>query len=147
MLQIILKQMQLNGYQALYLDGQVPPQERLKLADSFNEGEGQVFLVSLKAGGTGLNLTGADVVIHYDPWWNPAAEEQATDRVYRIGQTRKVDVIRLVTHDTIEESVVELCRRKKELFEQLITPGQDLVTALTEEEIRQLFAQTEDRER
>ena len=139
MLQILEKQLQLNGYRIMYLDGHVPADERLDMAERFNAGEGEIFLISLKAGGTGLNLTGADVVIHYDPWWNPAAEEQATDRVYRIGQTKKVDVIRLVTHATIEEQVIELCKRKKELFDQLITPGEDLVTALTEEEIRGLF--------
>ncbi len=139
MLQIMEKQMKLLGYRVMYLDGHVPAEERLDMAERFNAGEGEIFLISLKAGGTGLNLTGADLVIHYDPWWNPAAEEQATDRVYRIGQTKKVDVIRLVTHDTIEEQVIELCRRKKELFDQLITPGEDLVTALTEDEIRGLF--------
>ncbi len=139
MLQIMQKQMKLLGYHTLYLDGHVPAEERLHMADEFNAGTGEIFLISLRAGGTGLNLTGADVVIHYDPWWNPAAEDQATDRVYRIGQKHKVDVIRLVTHDTIEEQVVELCQRKKELFQQLITPGEDLVTALSEEEIRQLF--------
>lgn len=139
MLQIMEKQLQLSGYRIMYLDGHVPADERLDMAERFNAGEGEVFLISLKAGGTGLNLTGADVVIHYDPWWNPAAEEQATDRVYRIGQTKKVDVIRLVTHATIEEQVIELCKKKKELFDQLITPGEDLVTALTEEEIRGLF--------
>ena len=139
MLQIMEKQMKLMGYRVMYLDGHVPAEERLDMAERFNAGEGEIFLISLKAGGTGLNLTGADVVIHYDPWWNPAAEEQATDRVYRIGQSKNVDVIRLVTHETIEEQVIELCKKKKELFEQLIKPGEDLVTALTEEEIRGLF--------
>ena len=110
------------------------------MVERFNGGFGQVFLISLKAGGMGLNLTGADMVIHYDPWWNPAAEEQATDRAYRIGQSRKVDVIRLVTHDSIEEQVVALGERKRALFDQLITPGEQLVTALTEADIRALFA-------
>lgn len=110
------------------------------MAEKFNAGQGQAFLISLKAGGTGLNLTGADMVIHYDPWWNPAAEDQATDRAHRIGQTKKVDVVRLVTHESIEEQVVALGQRKKTLFDQLITPGEQLATALTEADIRALFA-------
>lgn len=112
----------------------------MEMTAEFNEGNTQIFLISLKAGGTGLNLTGADMVIHYDPWWNPAAEDQATDRAHRIGQTRKVEVIRLVTHDSIEEQVVALGQRKKALFDQLITPGEELVTGLTEQDIRALFA-------
>ena len=111
------------------------------MCEQFNAGsEGsQIFLISLKAGGTGLNLTGADMVIHYDPWWNPAAEEQATDRAYRIGQTRKVEVIRLVTHGSIEEQVVALGQRKKALFEQLIKPGESQVSGLSPQEIMSLF--------
>lgn len=140
MLKILRKQLENEGYTTMYLDGETPPAKRLEMTEQFNAGQGQVFLISLKAGGTGLNLTGADMVIHYDPWWNPAAEDQATDRAHRIGQTRKVEVIRLVTHDSIEEKVVELGQRKKALFDQLITPGEELVTALTEQDIRSLFA-------
>ena len=140
MLKILRRQLERAGYQCMYLDGETPPSRRLEMTAEFNEGSGQIFLISLKAGGTGLNLTGADMVIHYDPWWNPAAEEQATDRAYRIGQTRKVEVVRLVTHASIEEQVVELGQRKKALFDQLITPGEELVTALTEQDIRALFA-------
>ena len=109
------------------------------MTEQFNGGQGQIFLISLKAGGTGLNLTGADMVIHYDPWWNPAAEDQATDRAYRIGQTRKVEVVRLVTHGSIEEQVVALGRRKKALFDQLIKPGETLVGGLSPQEILSLF--------
>lgn len=139
MLKILRKQLESEGYATMYLDGETPPAKRLEMTEQFNGGQGQIFLISLKAGGTGLNLTGADMVIHYDPWWNPAAEDQATDRAHRIGQTRKVEVLRLVTHDSIEEKVVELGRRKKALFDQLITPGEELVTALTEQDIRALF--------
>ena len=139
MLRILRRRLEEAGYTCLYLDGSTPGETRLDLTARFNAGEGQVFLISLKAGGTGLNLTGADMVIHYDPWWNPAAEDQATDRAHRIGQTRVVEVIRLVTHGTIEEQVVELGQRKKELFDQLITPGEELVTSLTEREVRELF--------
>lgn len=128
-----------EGYSTMYLDGDTPAGERLGLTERFNGGEGQIFLISLRAGGSGLNLTGADVVIHYDPWWNPAAEEQATDRAHRIGQTKKVDVIRLVMGDSIEEKVVELGERKKALFDRLIMPGESGLEALSEQDIRALF--------
>lgn len=140
MLKILRKRLEEEGYETMYLDGETPPSRRLEMTEQFNGGQGQIFLISLKAGGTGLNLTGADMVIHYDPWWNPAAEDQATDRAHRIGQTRKVEVIRLVTHGSIEEQVVALGQRKKALFDQLITPGEMLVTGLTEQDIRALFA-------
>ena len=102
--------------------------------------EYRLFLISLRAGGSGLNLTGADLVIHYDPWWNPATEDQATDRAHRIGQQKKVQVIRLVTGESIEEQVVDLGGRKKALFERLITPGESVLSALTEQDIRGLFS-------
>lgn len=140
MLKILRRQLEAAGYSCMYLDGETPASRRMEMTAEFNEGNTQIFLISLKAGGTGLNLTGADMVIHYDPWWNPAAEDQATDRAHRIGQTRKVEVIRLVTHDSIEEQVVALGQRKKALFDQLITPGEELVTGLTEQDIRALFA-------
>jgi SNF2 family DNA or RNA helicase len=85
------------------LQGSTPKERRLELVERFNGGEADVFLISLKAGGTGLNLTGASVVIHYDPWWNMAAQEQATDRAHRIGQTRSVQVCKLIAAATIEE--------------------------------------------
>ena len=128
-----------EGYETLYLDGETPAGDRLGLTERFNGGEGQIFLISLRAGGSGLNLTGADAVIHFDPWWNPAAEDQATDRAHRIGQTKKVDVIRLVMGDSIEEKVVELGERKKALFDRLITPGESGLEALSEQDIRNLF--------
>jgi len=139
MLKLLRTRLEENGISTLYLDGDTPAGDRLSLTERFNQGEGQVFLISLKAGGSGLNLTGADLVILYDPWWNPAAEEQATDRAHRIGQQKKVQVIRLVTGETIEEQVVELGARKKALFEKLITPGETVLTAMTEQEIRSLF--------
>ena len=139
MLKLLQKRLEENGFSILYLDGDTPAGDRLSLTERFNQGEGQVFLISLKAGGSGLNLTGADMVILYDPWWNPAAEEQATDRAHRIGQEKKVQVIRLVTGETIEEQVVELSARKKALFERLITPGESILSAMSEQEIRSLF--------
>ena len=139
MLAIIRESLSQAGIGALYLDGNTPPQERLRLTDEFNHGGAPVFLISLRAGGYGLNLTAADTVIHYDPWWNPAVEEQATDRAHRIGQTRAVHVIRLIAHDTIEEKVSELQLRKKELIDLVVTPGEVLPSALSAKDIRALF--------
>ena len=140
MLKILRCRLEENGFSTLYLDGDTPAGDRLNLTERFNGGEAQIFLISLRAGGSGLNLTGADLVIHYDPWWNPATEDQATDRAHRIGQQKKVQVIRLVTGESIEEQVVELGGRKKALFERLITPGESVLSALTEQDIRGLFA-------
>ena len=139
MLRLIEARLRQEGIQSLYLDGDTPADERVRLCDSFNAGEGSVFLLSLKAGGTGLNLTGADMVIHYDPWWNPAAEEQAVDRAHRIGQTREVEVIRLLVHNSIEEQVVGMSQAKRTLFDKLITPGESMPARLTQEDLLKLF--------
>lgn len=139
MLQIIKKRLSREGVKTLYLDGDTKPEMRQELCDRFNAGEGQVFLISLKAGGTGLNLTGADLVIHYDPWWNPATEDQATDRAHRIGQTRDVDVIRLIAQDTIEEKVTDLSKRKRAIFDKVVLAGETALSSLSEEDIRALF--------
>lgn len=139
MLHLIEKRFRQEGIPYLYLDGETPAAQRVDLCRRFNEGETNVFLISLKAGGTGLNLTGADLVIHYDPWWNPTAEEQATGRAHRIGQTKKVEVIRLVVHHSIEEQVLQMSGRKRRLFDQLITPGEEMPTRLTEKDILSLF--------
>lgn len=139
MLRLIEKRLNQEGIPSLYLDGETPGPQRLDLTHRFNAGEASVFLISLKAGGTGLNLTGADLVIHYDPWWNPTAEEQATGRAHRIGQTKKVEVMRLVVHHSIEEQVLSMSARKRRLFDQLITPGEEMPTRLTEKDILSLF--------
>ena len=139
MLRILQRRLEAVGIRCLYLDGETPPKRRIELVDEFNGGEGQVFLISLKAGGSGLNLVGADTVIHFDPWWNPAAEDQATDRAHRIGQKNTVNVIRLITRGTIEEQVVRLGERKRALFDQMITAGETMPTQLTQEDIRALF--------
>ena len=139
MLHLIEKRLVQAGIPYLYLDGETPAAQRLELTRRFNGGETSVFLISLKAGGTGLNLTGADLVIHYDPWWNPTAEEQATGRAHRIGQTKKVEVLRLVVHHSIEEQVLRMSARKRRLFDQLITPGEEMPTRLTEKDILSLF--------
>ncbi|HUR45054.1 MAG TPA: C-terminal helicase domain-containing protein, partial [Candidatus Saccharimonadales bacterium] len=108
--------------------------------DQFQKGEVAVFLISLKAGGTGLNLTAADTVIHYDPWWNPAVENQATDRAHRIGQTKKVFVYKLLTEGTVEEKILALQARKKELVEGLLDEDRADNLKLTHDDIDLLFA-------
>jgi SNF2 family DNA or RNA helicase len=123
-----------------YLDGSTPMGERRKRVDAFQAGEGDLFLISLKAGGTGLNLTAADYVIHLDPWWNPAVEDQASDRAHRIGQERPVTIYRLVARDTIEERIVELHHRKRELAESLLE-GTDAGSRLSAEALLALLAE------
>ena len=139
MLKIVQRRLEAEGIECMYLDGDTPPKRRIEMVDQFNGGKGQVFLISLKAGGSGLNLVGADTVIHFDPWWNPAAEDQATDRAHRIGQKNTVNVIRLITRGSIEEQVVKLGARKREMFDQMITAGEAMPTQLTQEDIRALF--------
>ncbi len=139
MLRILQRRLEAIGVSCLYLGGDTPPKRRMELVEQFNGGTGQVFLISLKAGGSGLNLVGADTVIHFDPWWNPASEDQATDRAHRIGQKKTVNVLRLITRGTIEEQVVRLGERKRALFEQMITAGEMMPTQLTQEDIRMLF--------
>jgi SNF2 family DNA or RNA helicase len=104
----------------------------------FQAGEVPVFLLSLKAGGTGLNLTRADHVVHVDRWWNPAVEEQATDRAYRIGQTRPVQVHRMITQGTIEEKIAELLARKRSLADSVLGRGEAALTELGNDELRDL---------
>lgn len=126
-----------------YLCGSTKPAERREFVKRFNAGEGDLFLISLKAGGTGLNLTGADTVIHFDPWWNPAVEDQASDRAHRIGQEKNVHVIKLLTKGTIEEKIFRLQQKKQDLFNAVIEAGETFLNKLTEEEIRELFADPE----
>lgn len=116
------------GLQTLKLTGETDKIERMALVEQFNSGDIPVFLISLKAGGTGLNLTGADVVIHYDPWWNTAARNQATDRAYRIGQTKGVQVFDLIAADTIEERIVLLQQEKKALSDGVLLGEDSLFT-------------------
>ncbi|SEK06999.1 DEAD/DEAH box helicase [Paenibacillus polymyxa] len=139
MLQMVGRELSREGVPYFYLDGQTPAPERVELCSRFNEGERELFLISLKAGGTGLNLTGADTVILYDLWWNPAVEEQATNRAHRMGQKKVVQVIRLVAQGTVEDKMYELQQKKKNLIDQVIQPGQESLSALTELEIRELL--------
>ena len=121
-----------------YLDGQTPARTRQKRIDAFQNGDGDLFLISLKAGGLGLNLTAADYVIHMDPWWNPAVEDQASDRAHRIGQTRPVTVYRLVACETIEEKIVQLHHAKRDLADSLLE-GTDTAGALTADDLLNLL--------
>lgn len=121
------------------LDGSTKSEERIDMVNKFNSGQKQVFLVSLKAGGFGLNLTGADVVILYDLWWNPAVENQAMDRAHRIGQENSVQVFRLITRNTIEERIFELQQKKKDLFDSIVSSAQTFLTELSEDELMQLL--------
>ncbi|MCA9148061.1 MAG: DEAD/DEAH box helicase [Planctomycetales bacterium] len=133
-LAILRKALDDMGVSYLYLDGSTPVAKRKEAVEAFQDGEGDVFLISLKAGGTGLNLTAADYVIHMDPWWNPAVEDQATDRAHRIGQQRPVNVYRLITKGTIEEKIVELHNSKRDLADSLLE-GSDSSGKLTTEEL------------
>lgn len=127
------------GMSYFTLTGETKSERRVELANRFNDGEADVFLISLKAGGTGLNLTGADVVIHYDPWWNMSAQNQATDRAYRMGQQNKVHVYKLIAKDTIEEKIEKLQQRKLELSDSLVKEGETFITHLSMEDIEGLF--------
>lgn len=143
MLSIIEEELAAEGIETFYLSGQTKPKERIEMVNRFNEGEKEVFLISLKAGGTGLNLTGADTVILYDLWWNPAVEEQAASRAHRLGQKKVVQVWRLIAEGTIEEKISQLQQEKKALFDQVITAEGDEVkqlTQLTEADIREILS-------
>ena len=139
MLRIIENELKDLEIPYFYLEGSTPTEERNDYVKRFNGGEGKVFLISLKAGGTGLNLTGADTVIHYDPWWNPAVEDQATDRAYRIGQQNKVHVMKLITKGTIEEKIFKLQKKKKELSDTVISSKEVFINTLSKEELEELF--------
>ncbi|KAB2333096.1 DEAD/DEAH box helicase [Cytobacillus depressus] len=139
MLTIIGRELERQGLPFFYLDGETQSSERVNLCERFNAGERHFFLISLKAGGTGLNLTGADTVILYDLWWNPAVEEQAADRAHRIGQTKAVRVIKLIARGTIEEKVNELQEKKRHLIEEVIDSKDGKQSVLTEEDIREIL--------
>lgn len=137
-LHIIRNYLDEQGINYQYLDGSTPAPERKKRVDAFQAGSGDVFLISLKAGGTGLNLTAADYVIHMDPWWNPAVEDQASDRAHRIGQQRPVTIYRLVAKDTIEDKIVDLHHHKRDLADSLLE-GADMSGKISTEALLQLI--------
>jgi SNF2 family DNA or RNA helicase len=140
MLDILKQALKPLPYTYFYLDGATKSKERMEMTQRFNQGERDMFLISLKAGGVGLNLTGADVVIHYDPWWNPSVMEQASDRAHRFGQQRAVQVFNLVAKDSIEEKIMQLQQKKRKLIDAVMVEGGHMLSALTQEEIRELFA-------
>ncbi len=130
--------LQEEGIEYLYLDGATPMKERAKLIDKFQAGKTPIFLISLKAGGVGLNLTAANYVVHLDPWWNPAIEQQATDRAYRIGQDQKVTVFHFIAKGTIEEKMLELQRRKQTVSD-VVLRGTDTSTLMTKEDVMDIL--------
>jgi SNF2 family DNA or RNA helicase len=140
MFEIIEKELKKKSINYFKLTGSTKVDERIKLVDEFNSNDDiKVFLISLKAGGTGLNLTGADMVIHYDPWWNASAENQATDRAYRIGQKKNVQVYKLITKNSIEEKIYELQQKKSELIDNMLSTKTSFISKLSKEEIMKLF--------
>ncbi|MDM8129446.1 DEAD/DEAH box helicase, partial [Paraclostridium benzoelyticum] len=137
------KELEKENINYFYLDGQTNPKQRVELVDEFNKNEDvRVFLISLKAGGTGLNLTSADIVIHFDPWWNPAIESQATDRAHRYGQKNVVEVIKLISKGSIEENIIKLQEDKKELIQKIISEdlkNESFIKMLSKEELIHLI--------
>lgn len=139
MLEILQRELTARKIPFYLLEGATKQEERLRQVEQFNTDSTPVFLISLKAGGTGLNLTGADVVIHYDPWWNLSVQNQASDRAYRIGQKNNVQVFKLITKHSIEEKILQLQERKAELADRIIKEGEQLLSGMNKEEILQLF--------
>ena len=139
MLELVIQRLQKEKISFYVLTGATLKEERVRLADAFNQDDTSVFCISLRAGGTGLNLTAADMVIHYDPWWNLAVQNQATDRAHRIGQKNVVSVYKLFAKDTIEEKIKNLQEQKKELADEILTgDGMDSVR-LSRQEILDLL--------
>ena len=142
MFPLIEKELDKRFIQYYKLTGETKIEDRIRLVDEFNKDDNiKIFLISLKAGGTGLNLTGADMVIHYDPWWNLSAENQATDRAYRIGQKNNVQVYKLITSNSIEEKIQELQEKKAKLIDDVLDTKQTFISKLSKDEIMSLFAE------
>lgn len=140
-LQLIKQHLEAQGFSYQYLDGATPQKERQKRVNAFQAGDGDIFLISLKAGGSGLNLTAADYVIHMDPWWNPAVEEQASDRAHRMGQKRPVTIYRLIAKNTIEEKIVAMHKHKRDLADRLLS-GNEAASKLSVEDMLNLLKET-----
>ena len=143
MLALISERLLGLGIGHVTLTGQTP--DRQRPIDAFENGRADVFLISLRAGGTGLNLTSADTVIHYDPWWNPTAQAQATDRAYRIGQKKPVFAYNLIAAGSVEERMLGLQQRKRRIADSILAKGSAPSGALTEREIEDLMAPLTDR--
>ena len=140
-LKLVGEELESQGIPYLYLDGSTPGRKRGELVEAFQQGEGDLFLISLKAGGTGLNLTAANYVVHLDPWWNPATEDQASDRAHRIGQEQAVTVYRLIGKGTIEEKILALHNEKRELVDNLLA-GSDRSGKLSPDELLALLRES-----
>ena len=142
MLQLLARTCEKKGISFYLLDGQTPAEKRMQMVNNFQENADapSLFFISLKAGNTGLTLTAADYVFLFDPWWNTAVEQQAIDRTYRIGQTKNVFSYKLICKNTIEEKIIELQKRKKQLAEELVSEDEGFVKALSEEDIAYLFS-------
>ena len=140
MFDIIQRELNSRNIKYFKLTGSTKVNERIELVEEFNKNPDiKIFLISLKAGGTGLNLTGADMVIHYDPWWNVSSENQATDRAYRIGQKNNVQVYKLITSNSIEEKIYELQQKKSELVDNMLATKTSFISKFSKEEIMGLF--------
>ena len=144
MLEILGRELKAKEIKFLTLTGATKTSDRLALTEQFNQDDTKVFLISLKAGGTGLNLTGADVVIHYDPWWNMSAQNQATDRAHRLGQDKTVQVFKLMVKNTIEERIQVLQEQKRDLTEAIVKEGETFISKLSTEELSALFEEHHD---
>ncbi|MGZ5568578.1 MAG: DEAD/DEAH box helicase, partial [Limisphaerales bacterium] len=139
MLSLLKERLASEGIEYCYLDGSTTNRGAV-VAQFQTNAAIPVFLISLKAGGVGLNLTGADTVIHFDPWWNPAVEDQATDRAHRIGQTKVVTSYKLITRDTVEEKILTLQNRKRDIIQSTIGGEEEFAAALNWDEIQELLA-------
>ena len=139
MLELLEKDLQAEKIAYYKITGTTPKEKRMQMVKSFNEDDTPLFLISLKAGGTGLNLTGADIVIHYDPWWNLAVQNQATDRAHRIGQNKVVSVYRLIVKDSIEEKILHMQETKKNLADEILSGETGGIMNMSREELMELI--------
>jgi SNF2 family DNA or RNA helicase len=140
MLELLAKDLDKRGIRYYTITGATAKEKRVELVNAFNTDDVPVFLISLKAGGTGLNLTGADVVIHYDPWWNVAAQNQATDRAHRIGQTKIVSVYKLIVKGSIEEKIVRMQQEKADLADAILSQDGGNVVNMTKDDLLNLIS-------
>jgi SNF2 family DNA or RNA helicase len=139
MLDILARELDNRGIAYYTITGATAKEKRMELVNAFNTDQVPVFLISLKAGGTGLNLTGADVVIHYDPWWNVAAQNQATDRAHRIGQTKVVTVFKLIVKNSIEEKIVKMQQEKADLADAILSGDGSNVVNMSKDDLLNLL--------
>ena len=140
MLELLEKDLNKENIAYYKITGETPKEERMRLVNEFNDDDTPVFLISLKAGGTGLNLTGADVVIHYDPWWNVAVMNQATDRAHRLGQKNVVSVYKLIVKGSIEEKILKLQEAKQDLADQILSGELGNISSLSRDEFIELLS-------